>query len=446
MAENYIGNALMGIARDRQQKFQNDLAQSANWRANAEFATQQNAFRDQQATQKAKMNAEQVLAGARIVQMAAQKGQSPKAVAEQISPNFVSEYDNQHGPGSWAALDDQTVLKMAQGLEYHAMQQLGQSPPQPTLQKLGPGDTLIQTQGTTVNPTAAYTAPAKESDAAPTAIMGPNGKGVFVSHKEAIGKQPFSQQDANSQAMAGALTPEGLDIAAEKYRVTGTLPTGLYRVPGATAKIISRAAQMAAAQGDDASAAILGQQANKASQTALGALTKQQTLVGSFEKTASKNMDLALQLSNEVDRTGVPIINKGLIHFRQNITGDPATAKFVNALVAARTEYAKVLSGATGAQGVTDSARREAEHLFSTATTPEALPGVIETAKQEMRNRMQSFDEQKQELLPGLTSKPAQSSPRGSQGPVKVNTPQEALALPPGTQFMTPDGRVKVRP
>lgn len=33
-----------------------------------------------------------------------------------------------------------------------------------------------------------------------------------------------------------------------------------------------------------------------------------------------------------------------------------------------------------------------------------------------------------------------------SQGPVQVKTPQEAMALPSGTQFMTPDGRVKVRP
>lgn len=32
-----------------------------------------------------------------------------------------------------------------------------------------------------------------------------------------------------------------------------------------------------------------------------------------------------------------------------------------------------------------------------------------------------------------------------SQGPVRVNTPEEARALPPGTQFVTPDGRVKVR-
>ena len=44
---------------------------------------------------------------------------------------------------------------------------------------------------------------------------------------------------------------------------------------------------------------------------------------------------------------------------------------------------------------------------------------------------------------PGVVE-PQEASP--SNGPVKVNTPQEAMALPSGTQFVTPDGRVKVRP
>lgn len=41
----------------------------------------------------------------------------------------------------------------------------------------------------------------------------------------------------------------------------------------------------------------------------------------------------------------------------------------------------------------------------------------------------------------------APAAPAATGGaPVRVNTPEEAMALPSGTQFMTPDGRVKVRP
>lgn len=36
--------------------------------------------------------------------------------------------------------------------------------------------------------------------------------------------------------------------------------------------------------------------------------------------------------------------------------------------------------------------------------------------------------------------------PPASSSPVAVQSPEEALALPPGTMFITPDGRVKVRP
>lgn len=45
-------------------------------------------------------------------------------------------------------------------------------------------------------------------------------------------------------------------------------------------------------------------------------------------------------------------------------------------------------------------------------------------------------------------SAPAPGAPQGApaSAPVRVSSPQEAMALPPGTQFVTPDGRVKVRP
>lgn len=43
-------------------------------------------------------------------------------------------------------------------------------------------------------------------------------------------------------------------------------------------------------------------------------------------------------------------------------------------------------------------------------------------------------------------ARPGPQQPGQGQAPVRVNTPQEAMALPPGTQFVTPDGRVKVRP
>jgi hypothetical protein len=47
----------------------------------------------------------------------------------------------------------------------------------------------------------------------------------------------------------------------------------------------------------------------------------------------------------------------------------------------------------------------------------------------------------------GSAQAPATPAAQAQPGqPVRVNSPQEAMALPSGTQFVTPDGRVKVRP
>jgi hypothetical protein len=55
-----------------------------------------------------------------------------------------------------------------------------------------------------------------------------------------------------------------------------------------------------------------------------------------------------------------------------------------------------------------------------------------------------------QDVISDPTSPIATTAPtapaQAASGPVKVTSPQQAMALPPGTQFVTPDGRVKVRP
>lgn len=203
---------------------------------------------------------------------------------------------------------------------------------------------------------------------------------------------------------ASGLTPDAIENAATKYRQTGALPPAGRGAIGAAMniKIQNRAAEQAKEAGSDSESQTIAQAAYKSAAAALSALTKQQTMVGSFEKTAQANLDLALQLSDKVDRTGSPMLNKGLLAFKNHVQGDADTASFVNALTAARTEYAKVLSGSTGATGVTDSARKEADELFNSATSKETLRQVLATARQEMANRTKAFDDQKAELTKGM--------------------------------------------
>lgn len=199
----------------------------------------------------------------------------------------------------------------------------------------------------------------------------------------------------------GDLTGDALDTAAQDYRRTGKLPP-LARDNATKMKIMNRSAELARAEGNDAAATVLDRQNFKANQLALNKVTSQKNMVGSFEKTFEKNLQLTEQLSKNVDRTGSPLINRGLQAWRTGVAGDPDTKAFMNALTTARDEYAKILSGATGAAGITDSARHEAEQLFSTIDSPETLAYVANVARQETHNRMSSFEEQEAEIAQHL--------------------------------------------
>jgi hypothetical protein len=92
------------------------------------------------------------------------------------------------------------------------------------------------------------------------------------------------------------------------------------------------------------------------------------------------HMDLALNQSDKVIRTGIPIVNRYTQWaFGQALTGRKELTRFETYIYTAAREYAKVTSGgAMSAQGLTDSASREAEKLLNAAQTPQAFKAAIE--------------------------------------------------------------------
>ena len=247
------------------------------------------------------------------------------------------------------------------------------------------------------------------------------GNGTVIRYNEEDGKYDIIEDpNANSLgvgATGAGFTDGALDSLAARYRITGKLPAlgNGKNVAGMKMAIINKAYEQAAAEGDTAGMMALKQNLYAGSQQAYNKILTQKTLVGSFERTAQKNLDLALNLSANLQRTNAPLLNRAFINFHKNLS-DRQTSSFVNALIAARTEYAKVLSGATGATGITDQGRKEAEELFSTATSHEALVNAIGTAKQEMANRMQSFDDEASGLLPYMGGAPG-GAPFGPTAP-----------------------------
>jgi len=249
-----------------------------------------------------------------------------------------------------------------------------------------------------------------------------------------------------------------IDTMADRYNITGQLPPlGMGSSPLRAAILTSAAAQArgerpmvpqtgaapgapSAAGGQASNAGVFG-----SSKVALSAVSKQAAMVDAYEKTAGMNLDLANSYVNgpgkTLDETGSPLLNRALLHWQQHITGDPATQQFVNALTTSRDEYARVISAATGAQGITDAGRAEASNLFPDSISPAQLGPAIITAKQEMENRSQGLHAQMESLKQHLASigGTGTSSGGGPSGSVASGaTPVQGIAPPaaaptPGT-------------
>ena len=92
---------------------------------------------------------------------------------------------------------------------------------------------------------------------------------------------------------------------------------------------------------------------------------------------------------------------------------------------------------------------------------PDALPRVVQVYEDVIRGRVEQHNREFAEMKANpnlanafpysleikLPEKLAAPSPDAapSGAPVRVNSPEEARALKPGTRFITPDGREKVR-
>jgi hypothetical protein len=232
-----------------------------------------------------------------------------------------------------------------------------------------------------------------------------------------VAKNAFELRMADAkQEDAPILTPDALDSAARTYRMTGTIPPlGQGKAASALrSAIINKAGELDKADGKTGEQSAIDRITGKSNTSALNQLQKQRTMISAFEKNAQLNGDMALKLSDQVDRTGVPILNQWLQAGQKNITGNPAVSQFHAANETFVNEYAKIMSGSMGNTAVSDSARAHAHSLLSTAQTKDQYKAIMGTLNQEMNNRMAGLD---QELAASKDSfKGTQPSAPNTQG------------------------------
>ncbi len=192
--------------------------------------------------------------------------------------------------------------------------------------------------------------------------------------------------------LGGGGNQDALDFAANNYRMTGQMPAGFSRSPGTTSAIISRAAQLdqqAGGQGIAMNKTILN--ANK---TSLDSLQKNFDQVNAFENTALKNMDLLQQTAAKIPDLGTKFANIPVRMISGNMIGTANMAAFKTALNTAQTEAAKVLNSSNASGVLSDSARHELQDLVDGNATYPALKASLDTLRQDMSNRHQSYQQQ----------------------------------------------------
>lgn len=238
-------------------------------------------------------------------------------------------------------------------------------------------------------------------------------------------------------------TSAAIENAAARYNIDGTLPPMGMGKTGAQARsaILNKAAELAAAAGKSGDQQRIDQIGNKANTSALAQLQKQQTMVGAFEKNFVRNADISMELSDKVDRSGIPVINRWLNAGKRSLAGDPELSAYDASLKATSNEYAKIISGSMGNTALAEGEIKKIEGLLNAAQTPEQVKAVINLMKRETQNRIAGFEEEKAALRASMTN-----STSKSKSPKTIQTDDDYNALPSGAEFIAPDGSHRRKP
>jgi hypothetical protein len=216
---------------------------------------------------------------------------------------------------------------------------------------------------------------------------------AYQSHLDRM--ERFRERRETDAAVA-ELTPAGLELATQQYYTLGTLPPMGMGAKGVSKRveIINKAGAMAQEAGTTGADFVARQQFAKGSQNELNTLMRQRGQIMAFAKTADQNLDAANELAGRAAEGGAPVLNRWIQAGRRKVEGDPDVTQFNIYTDRAVAEIARLTSSATGGGVSTDSARREAQELLSTAYTPEQFNAAVKALKNEVQFRRKGFEDQ----------------------------------------------------
>jgi len=366
---------------------------------------------------------EQTRVGQQYLQAMQQHYGSPTLglIAYNMGPGRTDEWLK--NGGQFKDLPKETQAYLGQVAVQAAVQQRqgSQAPQQQIAQATGPTTSRLSNGGTFTDfsgggSSAAPVQPIKPGS--PEAQMWPGASGIDQRTGHPIYPPP-------SAAMA-AMADNALDFAVKQYFLTGKPPVGLGRSGVGAVKFWERANQLAQQSGQSVSDIVGAQNARQANAAALNSMVKMKAQVDQYSGTLDNNIKLLEKAIPKGAATSAPIINRWIQAGRQSIQGDPDVTRLNILVGAVKNETAKLLSGAVGAQGITDAARRQSDDFFSNASNDQQFYAAIDTIRSETSGRRGALADTISNLnrqLRGLPPQPP-SSPKANAAPPRAANPQ----------------------
>lgn len=138
--------------------------------------------------------------------------------------------------------------------------------------------------------------------------------------------------------------------------------------------------------------------ANKANTTSLANLQKQADAATAFEKTATSNIDVALQAASQIKGQSDNQLRNKAVNAIKRAKGDPDILAADAALQTAATEIAKVTNSANANGVLSDTARHELLTIMDPDAPYKTRVAVYNKFKQDMSNRTVAYNQQLQQV------------------------------------------------
>lgn len=216
------------------------------------------------------------------------------------------------------------------------------------------------------------------------------------------------------------LSSAGLDLAARQYATMGTLPPmGMGKAgAGIRTKIINRAAELN--PNLNLAEVTAGYQSDKATLTNVKRI---RDAAEAFAQTADKNATVLEEAMKKIPDTKVPWLNRPIRTISRNVLGSADLAAFDAARQTVIPEFARLLASPTASGQLTDSARREIEHVVRGDYSVRQMMAAIAVLRRDANNRRTSYDNQIKEIEGRIRSRGTVEEPGGAGSRVPPPTP-----------------------